>query len=102
MPPRDTHLPSPERHKALCSAAFPPISSLPLATLVARSLAMLRSGGWDGNFHDLVYPPFTLRERLASWYKRKPRWWMRPLGRKLCRLRKSLLPSWLRCRGMNA
>ncbi|GLC36605.1 hypothetical protein PLESTM_000470500 [Pleodorina starrii] len=56
--------------------------------------------GWKGDFDGLVHPPFSLGDRLVSWYQGKPRWWLRPMGRKLCRWRKKLLPSFLRCRGM--
>ncbi|GLI66684.1 hypothetical protein VaNZ11_010617 [Volvox africanus] len=53
--------------------------------------------GWTGNFEDLAHPPFSLGDRLVSWYYGKPRWWFRRLNRNLCRLRKRVLPRWLRC-----
>ncbi|GLC36242.1 hypothetical protein PLESTB_001364800 [Pleodorina starrii] len=54
--------------------------------------------GWTGNFEDLAHPPLSLGDRLVSWYRGKPWWWLRPWGRRLCRWRKKLLPARLRCR----
>ncbi|GIL68802.1 hypothetical protein Vafri_22039 [Volvox africanus] len=54
--------------------------------------------GWSGNFEDLVHPPLRLGDRLVSWYYEKPRWWFRRLSRDMCRLRKRVFPSWLRCK----
>ncbi|GIL63128.1 hypothetical protein Vafri_17254 [Volvox africanus] len=54
--------------------------------------------GWTGNFEDLVHPPLRLGDRLVSWYFGKPWWWFQRFSRDMCRLRKKVFPSWLKCR----
>ncbi|KXZ50629.1 hypothetical protein GPECTOR_15g313 [Gonium pectorale] len=56
-------------------------------------------GGWTGPVESLALPPLGWADRLSAWYQGGLRWRLRPLGRKLCRLRRRLLPRKFRCRG---